>query len=113
MLRVLLALEGWGCYQGVAQQPSSTRGYPVSSAATLSLPTPHISGEDRDTALHPRISPAPGAVPVQEQCQNQDMKQKPEPGESYPWLRLLQQAAGLMEVKANPAPVLMKISSLL
>lgn len=68
MPRVLPAPEGWGCCR--ANTPAALG---AALGATLELichPTPVPSPamplrEDRDTALHPRISPAPGLAPVQ------------------------------------------------
>lgn len=86
MLRVLLALEGWGCHQGVPQQPGAPG---VTLPAQLSpchsphqsVASPHISGEHRDTALHPRIPPASGAVPGQGTVPKPGHKAKTRAGE--------------------------------
>ncbi|CAN8199526.1 unnamed protein product [Coccothraustes coccothraustes] len=82
---------------------------------------PLASGRDRASLSQGRTGPqhltqgypGPGAVPVQGTVPKPGHEDEAEPGEFPSWLSLVQQAAGLMEVKANPAPALMKSSSLL
>lgn len=56
MLRMLLALEGWECYQGVPQQSCSTRGHPGHSVTPHTSRWPHHTSQER-TGTHSKDIP--------------------------------------------------------